>query len=233
MEGHLPTHPTDVHRAYAAKRAIRTFKAHFLSILAGIDTNFPNYLWDKLLPQAELTLNLLCQSTIAPAVSAWEYFHGPFNFDATPLGPIGCRVIIHNKVTTQNPWDFCGRTGFNIGPALQHYCCFQVVDTATNVLIISDNIKLQHEYLCQPSLSYEDGLLPAINFLWSALADAPADAINAQLQAINSLCTLFNNWTTDPSSEPPTPPLLQMLSQPPAQTSSPSSGPRMKQPSPP
>ena len=62
--------PPDVHCRYIAKRAIRTFKAHFLSILAGIPSSFPNYLWDKLLPQTDLSLNLLCQSTIAPLTSA-------------------------------------------------------------------------------------------------------------------------------------------------------------------
>ena len=61
----------DVHRRNIAERAIRTFKAHFLSILAGIPSSFPNYLWDKLLPQTELSLNLLHQSTIAPLTSAW------------------------------------------------------------------------------------------------------------------------------------------------------------------
>ena len=36
--------PPDVHCANTVERAIRTFKAHFLSILAGINTSFPNYL---------------------------------------------------------------------------------------------------------------------------------------------------------------------------------------------
>jgi hypothetical protein len=51
--------PPDMHRRNRAEQAIRTFKAHFLSILAGVDPTFPPYLWDLLLPQAELTLNLL------------------------------------------------------------------------------------------------------------------------------------------------------------------------------
>jgi hypothetical protein len=51
--------PPDMHCRNHAERAIRTFKAHFLSILAGVDPTFPPYLWDLLLPQAELTLNLL------------------------------------------------------------------------------------------------------------------------------------------------------------------------------
>jgi hypothetical protein len=51
--------PLDMHHRNHAERAIRMFNAHFLSILAGVDPTFPPYLWDLLLPQAELTLNLL------------------------------------------------------------------------------------------------------------------------------------------------------------------------------
>ena len=36
--------PPDVHQRNAAKRAIRTSKAHFLSILAGVDPEFPKYM---------------------------------------------------------------------------------------------------------------------------------------------------------------------------------------------
>ena len=42
--------PPNVHRRNAAERAIRTFKAHCLAILAGVDITFPPYLWDTLLP---------------------------------------------------------------------------------------------------------------------------------------------------------------------------------------
>ena len=113
--------PPDVHRRNIAERVIRTFKAHFLSILAGIPSSFPNYLWDKLLPQTELSLNLFRQSTVAPLTSAWEDFNGPFNFDAIPLGIIGCRVLIPNKTSTRASWDFRARDGFYVGPTLQHY----------------------------------------------------------------------------------------------------------------
>jgi hypothetical protein len=51
--------PPDMHRRNAAERAIRTFKAHFLGILTGVSGDFPRHLWDLLLTQAELTLNLL------------------------------------------------------------------------------------------------------------------------------------------------------------------------------
>ena len=58
---------------------------------------FPTYLRDLLLQQAELTLNLLRQSTLNPWISAWEYFQGPFDFNKTPLRPVGCWILIHAK----------------------------------------------------------------------------------------------------------------------------------------
>ena len=58
--------PPNVHIINVAERAIRTFKAHFLAILAGVDPNFPKYMWDNLLVQTELTINLLRQATRNP-----------------------------------------------------------------------------------------------------------------------------------------------------------------------
>ena len=43
--------PPQIHRRNAAEREIRTFKAHFLSILAGVADDFPRNLWDLLIPQ--------------------------------------------------------------------------------------------------------------------------------------------------------------------------------------
>ena len=63
--------PPNTNRSNAAERAIRTFKAHFLSILASVTPDFPRNLWDLLLPQTELTLNLLRQANLDPTRSAW------------------------------------------------------------------------------------------------------------------------------------------------------------------
>ncbi len=42
--------PLGCHQRNAAEVAIRNFKAHFLSILAGVADDFPPSLWDRLLP---------------------------------------------------------------------------------------------------------------------------------------------------------------------------------------
>mgnify|MGYP003846118773 CR=1 FL=1 len=84
--------PPNNHRRNLAERAIQTFKNHFKAILAGVDDNFPMHLWDRLLPQTILTLNLLRQAHVTPTVSAYHYVHGPFDYNKMPLAPLGWDV---------------------------------------------------------------------------------------------------------------------------------------------
>ena len=51
--------PPNMHHRNAAERAIRTYKNLVFSGLATCDPSLPISEWDRLLPQATLTLNLL------------------------------------------------------------------------------------------------------------------------------------------------------------------------------
>jgi hypothetical protein len=73
--------PHHWHRHNAAKRAISTFKEHFVAGLASVDPYFPLHLWDRLLPQAELTLNLLRTSIQHPQLSAAAQYHGKVDYN--------------------------------------------------------------------------------------------------------------------------------------------------------
>ena len=42
--------PPDDHRRNIAERAIQTAKSHIVSVLCGVDPNFPMHLWDYLIP---------------------------------------------------------------------------------------------------------------------------------------------------------------------------------------
>jgi hypothetical protein len=217
--------PPNVHRRNAAERAIRTFKAHFLAILAGVDIAFPPYLWDKLLPQAELTLNLLRQATLDPTVSAWEYFQGAFDFAATPMGPMGCRILIHSKPDKRKSWDFRARDGYNIGPALEHYRCYRAIDAKTKAELVSDTVEFLHSYLTQPTVTPADRITHALQLLAATIKQALPIVTANQLKALEDLQGLFDTWRhqqappSDPISlapeateEPPprvAPPLIQ------------------------
>ena len=83
--------PPRVHRRNAAERAIRTFKNYFIAMLCGTDPTFNMALWDKLLPQALITLNFLRPSRINPQLSAYAQMYGAFDYNRTPLDPLELR----------------------------------------------------------------------------------------------------------------------------------------------
>jgi hypothetical protein len=85
--------PPHCHRRNAAERDIRTFKEHFMAGLASVDPIFPLYLWDRLLPQAEITLNILRTSRLHPQLSAVAHFHGLVDHNKTAFAPPGCKII--------------------------------------------------------------------------------------------------------------------------------------------
>ena len=196
--------PLDMHQRNAAKRAIRTMKAHFLTILAGVDPGFPKSRWDLLLPQAELTINLLCQSRYHPALSAWAGLNGPYNFDATPMAPPGCKVIAHAKGSTRLSWDFRGKCGYYVGPALSHYRCYKVIRTATQAVVVSDTVTFQHHTLAIPTISPKDRIIHCLRSLVTAVRqDKSPDSANEQLKAIESLRSIFTpNPTCTPNHQP-------------------------------
>jgi hypothetical protein len=87
--------PPHNHHWNLAKKAIQTFKAHFISILCGADTEFPLHLWDQLLPQVEHTLNMLRRSAVTPTVSVYAYLWGQHDYNTNPFAPLVCKVEAH------------------------------------------------------------------------------------------------------------------------------------------
>jgi hypothetical protein len=115
--------PPHCHRRNAAERAIRTFKEHFVAGLSSVDPIFPLHLWDRLLPQAEITLNLLRTSRLHPRLSAAAHFHGLVDYNKTDFAPPGCRIIAHEKSGKRQTWAPRGQHGYSLGPEMHHYPC--------------------------------------------------------------------------------------------------------------
>jgi hypothetical protein len=84
--------PPHNHHHNHTKKAIQTFKDHFVAILCRAGKEFPLNLWDLLLPQAENTLTMLCPSRMTPTVSAYTYLWGQHDYNSNPFVPLGCKV---------------------------------------------------------------------------------------------------------------------------------------------
>ncbi len=117
--------PRHNHRVNAAERAIAAFKEHFIAGLATVDRNCPLQLWDEFLDHVKHTLNLLRFSCRDPSKSANEEVHGPYDFNNTPIMPIGTKGLIYGDPSVRASWAPHRTDAFYVGPAPKHYQCLQ------------------------------------------------------------------------------------------------------------
>jgi hypothetical protein len=153
--------PPHCHRRNAAERAIRTFKEHFVARISSLDPTFPLHLCDRLLPQAEITLNLLRTSRLHPQLSTAAHFHGFVDYNKTAFAPPGCKIISHEKPGKQRTWAPLRQDGCSLGPAMHHYRC-------QNVCIVYTLQFFPHNYQ-MPQLSSTDILIMAAKYIMNAL----------------------------------------------------------------
>jgi hypothetical protein len=92
------------HRGNTAECAIQTFKNQFMACLCTADKLFPTQLWDRIMPQATTTLNLLCTLHLNPYLSPKAHLNGTFNFNRTPLAPLGTHIIVHETPEKRSSW---------------------------------------------------------------------------------------------------------------------------------
>ena len=210
--------PPHIHRRNSAERAIQTFKNHFIAGLASTDPNFPLSNWCRLLPQAELTLNLLRHSRLNPKLSAYALLEGVFDFTRTPLAPPGTRIIVHEKPTQRCTWAPHGVDRWYIGPAMDHYQCYRVWIPSTHAERIADTIQFFPTILRTPNLSHRDATLQAAHELTHALqnlnnANPLSQLSDNHLRALHQLSTLYppdapvveHNSLSKPSPSPSPP----------------------------
>jgi hypothetical protein len=186
------------HRHNAAERAIRTFKEHFDTGLASVDPYFPLHLWDRLLPQAEMTLNLLCKSRQHPQLSAAAHYHGMVDYNKPDFAPPGCKIIAHEKPAKRQTWAPHGQHGYSLGPAMHHYRCQNVYISYTASERIVYTLEFSAYNYPMPQLSSTDILLMAANEMATELKLPHPEVPFAQvgddtITALTQLVAIFKN----------------------------------------
>jgi hypothetical protein len=163
--------PPHCHRRNAAdaERAIRTFMEHFVAGLSSVDPSFPLHLWDRLLPQAEITLNLLRTSRLHPQLSAAAHFQGLVDYNKTAFALPECNIIAHKKPVKRRTWPPHGQHGYSLVPAKHHYWCQNVYISATASERIVDTLEFFTHNYQMPQLSSTDRLLMAAKDMTNAL----------------------------------------------------------------
>ena len=192
------------HRTNPAEKAIDTFKAHFIAGLASVDPQFPLHLWCRMLPHAELTLNLNRASNVHPQLSAHAHLNGVYDYNAHPIAPPGCKVVVYEGPNQRGSWQDHGVDGWYIGPSHHHYRCHIVYVPKSRATRIADGSTefFPHD-IAVPKTDPRDNATRAALQLAEALKirndalpyETPGDK---QMEAINKLAEIFGQITSPP-----------------------------------
>jgi hypothetical protein len=132
--------PPNNHRRCIAERGIQTAKGHIIANFLGCDESFPSREWHRLLPQIEMTLNMLRPANVRPTVSAHTYLYGIHDYNKMPLAPLGCRVQCFVDPDNRRSFGAHAAAGHYIRTSPDHYRCQEVLITETKATRITDTI---------------------------------------------------------------------------------------------
>jgi hypothetical protein len=158
-----------------------------------------------LLPQATLTLNLLQQSQVNPKLSAYAQLNGLFDSNQTPLAPPGIKILIHEKSQVCHSWAPYRVEGWFLGPALDHYRCYQVYCAQTGGKRILDTVEFfPHDIPMPKNSSIDIGIQAAQALTQALLHPTPASPLptfcNQQVEALQQLANISTGPLTNLSA---------------------------------
>ena len=180
--------PPECHRRNAAEVAIHNFKAHFLSVLAGVADNFSPSLWDRLLPQTEIMINLIQQSNATPNVSVYAHLSGPFEYNKMPLALMGCEAQVHEKTNTCGTWAYHSVDGWYLFTSPEHYRTHNCHIKHTKSERLSNTVQFQHKHITNPTITHANKVMHAL-----------ADCVKA-LQGMTGLRQKLSSSTRSPTN---------------------------------
>lgn len=162
------------------------------------------HLWDRLIDQAIVALNVMWTSTLNNRLSAYAQLHGTFNFSNTPLGPPGTKVVVHEKPGQRGTWSPHGVEGWYIGPAMEHHRSFLVYISSTRTTQNTDTLAwFPSKILMLTASSSDIAMAAAYDLIQALLHPSPASALapltDSQRSALYELASIFGHTVTLPS----------------------------------
>ena len=176
------------------------FKKNFIAGLCSVDANFRLQLWDRLLQQATIIVNLLQQSRICPYLPAYTHIYGYFYYNCTLISPPVTNVVINNRKKDRASWSPHGEPGWYTGPGIKHYRCHETYIPKPRVERISVTVGFFPRKFSMPKLPSKYSSIHAAQYFIRALKN-PAPVIplvtlvNAYKEAFIPLANIFEKVT--------------------------------------
>ena len=185
----------DDHRVNAAERAIQTWKNHWIAGMGTLDPNCPLQLWCQFIDQGQDTLNMLRTSRVNKKLSAYAILDGQFEFDKTPLAPVGTKALVFLDPKKRTSWQSHAVDAWYVGPAKKHYRCFKFFIPETKGYRIANTAKFYPAHCKKPTIEPGDTIRLAAQDLLAALKHknqlAPISLHHKHTEALRQLAEIF------------------------------------------
>ena len=122
-------------------QAIATSKNYFVTGIKSAPPSFQLNIWDKLIPQVLLTLNLLQPSRISPRLSVYTQVNGSFDYKTTLFFPLVINILAHILPKDLISWSIHAVKGIYIGPTMEQYQYNNIWILSTNKICIANTVK--------------------------------------------------------------------------------------------
>jgi hypothetical protein len=131
-----------------------------------------------------------------PKLSAWAQFNGPYDFNRTPIAPPGINVLVYIDPDNRGSWGAHAIEGHYIGPALEHYRCYDVYIPSTGAVCTTDTLVWLPKKIPMPGASSTDIISACLEDILQALENpsphAPVSHLEpTQTDTLKQLISIF------------------------------------------
>eukprot|EP00957_Ditylum_brightwellii_P192564 14661171-Ditylum_brightwellii.AAC.1 len=126
-----------------------------------------------------------------------------FNFDATPMAPLGTKVSVHIKPSKRATWGYHALPGWYIGSTMQLYWCYEVMMKSTGAKHITDTVCFHHHNILMPKVTHADCILKATRDLNTAISGIQSVAPPDYVDAVHKLWSVLLKETPDKTTNCP------------------------------
>ena len=123
---------------------------------------------------------------INPKLSAYMQIFGVFDYNATPLAPIGTKAFIHERPEQRGTFADHGKIAFVIGPAMEHYRELTFYVPSTKGIRNTDTYVFLPTKYALPKTAAADRATTALEEFTDAIKKPATKTIPLQQSSINN-----------------------------------------------
>jgi hypothetical protein len=122
-----------------------------------------------------------------PNKSANQEVYGSFDFNKTPLAPLGTKALIYDDPASRASWALHATNGFYVGPASNHYRCLRFYIPSTGCFCFSDTWHLYPTHCQIPVTLQHDLSIAAAADILQSLGGTVPTTTTAKIKHIRAI----------------------------------------------